>query len=201
MYDRFHLPEDNSFPVGLKAAVYALAIPFCFLDDELCVDKGYIQPSTDELWGIAHRGLMRNFRKSHLSLVQLGLLLLHRPPQNFAVADPPSFWALACSVLAAAQTMGLNLDPSQWRLPRPEIRLRRRLWWLVYVEHTWRALVLGRPSHINAANWDVSGPTADDLEADEYADLETGNFVQAQSPYFVALCDLSIIASEVLEEL
>ncbi|KAK7902282.1 hypothetical protein LTR67_001927 [Exophiala xenobiotica] len=186
---------------GLRAAVYALAAPYYFLDDYLSVDRGYQQPSTEELWGIAHRGLQRDSRKSHLGLVQLSLLFLHRPPQNYAVADIPSSWALACSVLAAAETLGLNLDPSDWKLPSHEVRLRKRLWWLVHVEHTWRALVLGRPSHIAASSWDVSELTADDFDLDDIADSEARNCVQAQSPYFMALCSLSTIASEVLDAL
>ncbi|KAL6247635.1 Fungal specific transcription factor [Rhinocladiella similis] len=186
---------------GLRAAVYALAAPYYFLDDYLSVDRGYQQPSTEELWGIAHRGLQRDSRKSHLGLVQLGLLFLHRPPQNYAVADIPSSWALACSVLAAAESLGLNLDPSDWKLPSHEVRLRKRLWWLVHVEHTWRALVLGRPSHINASNWDVSELTADDFDLDDIADPEARSCVEAQSPYFMALCSLSTIASQIIDAL
>ena len=181
--------------------MYALAAPYYFLDDYLSVDKGYQQPSTEQLWGIAHRSLLRDLRKSHLGLVQLSLLFLHRPPQNYAVADGPSSWALACSVLAVAESLGLNLDPSDWKLPAYEIRLRKRLWWLVHVEHTWRALVLGRPSHIAASNWDVSELTADDFDVDDIADPETRSTIRAQSPYFIALCSLSTISGEVLEAL
>jgi hypothetical protein len=185
----------------LRAAVYALAAPYYFLDDYLSVDRGYQQPPTEELWGIAHRGLQRDSQKSHLGLVQLSLLYLHRPPQNYAVADIPSSWALACLVLAAAETLGLNLDPSDWKLPSYEIRLRKRLWWLVHVEHTWRALVLGRPSHIAASNWDVSELTVDDFDLGDIADPEARSCVEAQSPYFMALCSLSTIASKVLDAL
>lgn len=188
-------------PTGLRAAVYALAAPYYFLDDYLSVDKGYQQPSTEQLWGIAHRSLLRYSRKSHLGLVQLSLLLLHRPPQNYAIADGPSSWALACSVLAAAESLGLNLDPSDWKLPAHEIRLRKRLWWLVHVEHTWRALVLGRPSHISASNWDVSELTTDDFDLNDIADQEARSCLRAQSPYFIALCSLSTICSEVLDTL
>lgn len=183
------------------AAVYALAAPFYFLDDELAVGKGYQPPSSEDLWRIAHRSLQRNFQRSHLSLVQLGLLLLHRPPQNFAVADSAGSWALACSVLAAAESLGLNLDPSDWRLPRHEIQLRRRLWWLVYVEHTWRAMVMGRPSHINAPNWSVSDLTLDDFENDDTMDEDVRRYNRAQRPYLLAMCNLSQIANDILSSL
>jgi hypothetical protein len=188
--------------VGLKAAMCALAMPFCFMDDQLCMDKGYLeQPPTDGLWGIAQRSLQRHFQKPHLSLVQLCLLLLQRPPANFAVGDLPGSWALSCSTLAAAESLGLHLDPSKWRLPRWEVRLRKRLWWIVYSDHTWRALVSGRPSHLRSDSWIVPRLWPEDLEADEYRNVEVGNVIRKQSAYSIALCDLSVIVNDILTDL
>jgi hypothetical protein len=178
-----------------------LAIPFCFLDDELSVQKGYRQPPTEELWVIAGRAQRRSFQTSHLETVQLCLLLLQRPPQNFAVADTPSSWALVCSALAAAESLGLHLDPSSWRLPKHEIRLRRRVWWMLYVEHTWRAVVLGRPSHLNPDHWDVSNLHLDDFDADDPMDQENGGLDLIPIQYIIALSEISIIADETLREL
>jgi hypothetical protein len=191
--------KDHNFPVGLKAAIYALAIPFCFLDDELSVQKGYKQPPTEELWASAERAQRRSFQTSHLETVQLCLLLLQKPPQNFAVADTPSSWALVCSALAAAESLGLHLDPSSWRLPQHEIRLRRRVWWMLYVEHTWRAVVLGRPSHLNPDHWDVSKLHVNDFNAE--GDQEDGDFDLIAIQYIMALSEISMIADETLREL
>ncbi|KAJ9136740.1 Fungal specific transcription factor domain protein [Pleurostoma richardsiae] len=113
--DLERIPESDcslSVPIGLRSAVYALAAPFTFLDDELSVSKGYLQVSTEDLWAIAHRSFQRASRLSHLSSLQLCLLLLQMPPQSYVAADPPSFWALSCSALALAESLGVNLDPS-----------------------------------------------------------------------------------------
>jgi Fungal specific transcription factor domain len=188
-------------PVGIEAAVFALASHFIFLDDELSVSKGYLELSTMELWAIAHRGYLRSVRFSHLSSLQLCLLLLQMPPRNFAVAEPPSTWALCCSALSIAESLGVNLDPTNWRLPANEIRLRKRLWWLTYTQHTWNALLLGRPSHLDDDNWDVSKLTNDDFDVNEGFDEETHDCIELQIPILLALCDLSIIADQVLKEL
>ncbi|KAH8886085.1 hypothetical protein GQ53DRAFT_728289 [Thozetella sp. PMI_491] len=192
---------DLLYPVGIQSAVYALAAPFTFLDDELSVLKGYGQVPTDELWAIAHRSYQRASCLSHLSSLQLCLLLLQRPPPNFAVAEPLSTWALSCSALSIAESLGLNLDPIDWRLPRNEMILRRRLWWFTYTQHVWFALVIARPSHINDGNWDVSALTQDDFEGDSIQDPEIRALVQTQIPLCLAECELGIIAADVLQEL
>lgn len=189
-----------SIPIGIRSSVYALAAPFTFLDDELSVMKAYWQVPTEDLWAIAHRSFQRASRLAHLSLLQLCLLLLQMPPHNFAVAEPPSFWALSCSALAIAESLGLNLDPSSWRLPRSEVMLRRRLWWFTHKGHTWLALVCGRPSHINDSNWDVSPLTAADFEGPEHDDVDIRESILRQVPICIAQCELGLIAADILKE-
>ena len=167
-------------------------MPFTFLDDQLSLFKGYLQVPTDDLWAVATRSYARASCLSHLSLLQLCLMLLQRPPYNYAVAAPPGTWALSCAALSIAETLGVNLDPSGWRLPRHEISLRRRLWWLMYTQHVWHAIGLARPCHIQDANWDVDELTEDDLDVDLEAATE--------SPILLAHCRLSVIAADILKE-
>jgi hypothetical protein len=176
-----------------------LAAPFTFLDDELSVSKGYLQVPAEELWAIAHRSYHRAARSSHLPLLQLCLLLLQMPPHSFVAAEPPAFWALACSALAIAETLGLTIEPSDWRLPRKEVMLRRRLWWVTYTVHTWLALVCGQPSHIHDGNWDLSRLTANDFEKD-HPDPDIQNAILQQIPICLAQYELSTIAADVLRE-
>ncbi|KAJ5123318.1 GAL4 [Penicillium atrosanguineum] len=184
---------------GLISAIYAMATPFMFLDDELSLTKGYSDISVNTLWDIAYRSFHRNYSLAHISQLQLGLLLLQKPPDNFAVADSPESWALSCSCLAIAESLGINLDPGGWRLPRSEITLRRRLWWLMYTQHTWHALCFGRSVHLNEDNWDVKELTLDDLEIDfQDPAIEAG--VTCYIPLFLAECQLSVIGADVLKE-
>ncbi|KAH8168720.1 fungal specific transcription factor domain-containing protein [Sarocladium implicatum] len=185
--------------IGIQSAVYALAAPFTFLDDELSVSNGYLGVPTDDLWDIAQRSFQRASCFSHISLLQLCLLLLNKPPQNMVVAEPTKFWALSCSAVAIAENLGANVDPVDWRLPKDEIMLRRRLWWLTFVSHTWHALVSGRPSHIHEPNWCVSRLTEEDFEKSRKDPLD----VEAEKQLIdicLAHVSLGVIAADVLRE-
>lgn len=191
---------DLVYPVGIQSAAYALAAPFAFLDDELSVLRGYVQIPTEELWAIAHRSYERACCFSHLSSLQLCLMLLQMPPPNCAVAEPLSTWALSCSSLSLAESLGVNLDPSEWRLPRKEIMLRKRLWWFTYMQHVWQAIVIARPSHLNNENWDVSKLTSEDFEADQIQDPKLKALTSKHITFCLVHCELSIIAADVLKE-
>lgn len=202
MADLRRLPDlapGSPASIGILSAVYALAAPFTFLDDELSVSNGYLGVPTDDLWDIAQRSFQRAGCFSHVSLLQLCLLLLHMPPQNMVVAEPTKFWALSCSAVAIAENLGVNLDPQKWRLPKDEIILRRRLWWQTYVMHTWHALVSGRPSHIHDSNWCVSKLTEQDFEPGprEHLDPETE---KQHVTICLAQVELGVIAADVLKE-
>lgn len=188
------------YPIGIQSAVYALAAPFTCWDDELSVLKGYVQISTRDLWAIAHRSYQRASCLSHLSVLQLCLLLLQMPPPNYAVAEPLSTWALSCSALSMAESLGLNLAPSDWRLPGKEIMLRRRLWWYTYMQHVWQALVIARPLHLNDDSWDVLPLTVNDFEGDEIQSAEIKASVMRHTPLCLAEYELSVMAADVLKE-
>jgi hypothetical protein len=103
--------------------------------------------------------------------------------------------------VAIAENLGVNIDPKDWRLPRVEKMLRRRLWWFTYTAHSWHALVCGRPSHVHDSNWYVSKLTEDDFErGHDHESPEIRQSIEEQIPLCVAQCELAIIAADVLKE-
>ena len=58
------------------------------------------------------------------------------------------------------------MDCGPWSIPAWEMRLRRRLWWALYSEVTWRSLLLGLPSPISEGYWDVITLGDDDFTLD-----------------------------------
>jgi hypothetical protein len=153
-------------PTALLAAIYATALPFSSWDDKLCVEDVYSSLPVDSIWRLAHRCFTREIARARLSTVQAAILLLHRPVASQFVTDPPTNWVSVTSALAIAQSLGLHMDPTNWSLPGWEIRLRRRLWWTLFIEEKWRALTYGRPSHIHCENWHVSALTDKDFDLD-----------------------------------
>jgi hypothetical protein len=85
-----------------------------------------------------------------------------------------------------ANSLGLYQDCSAWNIPMWEQRLRRRLWWVMYSEATWRSLILGSPQLIHSDQWDVRLLEADDFQLDHLCvpAEETGT----QEPRLQELC-------------
>jgi hypothetical protein len=70
---------------------------------------------------------------------------------------------------------------------------------LTYIQHVWQALLYGRPSHVNEDNWNVLKPTIEDFDVEEDLDQEIQRSIYEQSLVFIALSDLTVIATQVLQ--
>jgi hypothetical protein len=186
--------DPGSFPTWLLAAVYGHALPWCIFDDQLCIEV-YTPPSTDSLFRIAWSAVQPNYHTPSLSVVQTLLLLVQRRPTNKHVADTPVKWTMVTDAVSIAQSLGLNLDPSDWPLPLWEQRLRRRLAWAVFNQEKWTALNIGRSSHIMSDDWDVNPLTQDDFE------LAEGSDDRAYSEHFIQLSALTEIVDNMLRNL
>ncbi|KAF3801874.1 hypothetical protein GCG54_00015096 [Colletotrichum gloeosporioides] len=192
------LPDVDKFvaeaSTGLLAGIYMLALPFTPWDETLCMNNAYTKPSVDALWQISYVCLQRELHFPRLSTVQIFLLLLNQVSFDSVSVENPSAWSMAASLLGMAQSLGLNVDPKGWNLPSWEIRLRRRLWWSVYIEHTWRSVTHGRSSMIRQDDWDVSSLTVDDFAVDLATRTLPGGC--QSSDYIIHLCSLTRIADE-----
>lgn len=183
----------SEMPTALLAAIYATALPFSSWDDKLCVEDAYSSPPIDVIWRIAHRCFTKEIPRAQLSTIQAAILLLHRPVPSQLTADPPRSWVSVTSALAIAQSLGLHMDPGDWDLPSWEYRLRRRLWWTLFVEEKWRALTYGRPSHIHRDDWHVASPTDMDFDLD----FETPS--QPAVNQLLLMSSLTVIVDEVFQ--
>jgi hypothetical protein len=195
------LPDVETFvkegPTGLLAGIYALSLPFAAWDESLCLHNAYSPPNITDLWKITHTSLQRQLQFPSLVTVQAYLVLLNYLPFDPVSVENPSAWSMAAAMLAMAQSLGLNADPSHWNLPAWEIRLRRRLWWTVLVQHTWRAITHGRSSMLREDDWDVSELSDDDFVLNAEAQKQS---VQGSSAYFINLCSLTLIADQICRQ-
>lgn len=183
-------------PVGLLAAIYAVALPFTAWDEQLCLNNAYSKPNASTLWQISYTCLQREMQFPQLSTIQLFILLLNHTPFDPVSVESPFMWSLASSMLAMAQSLGLNIDPTGWRLPAWEIRLRRRLWWSVVVEHSWRAITHGRTSLLHPGTWNVKPLRLEDFVMDStFGSKAQEN--QHSPDYIMWLCSLTGIANDI----
>ncbi|KAM3510198.1 hypothetical protein MY10362_000116 [Beauveria mimosiformis] len=169
--------------------MFALALPFTSWDEQLCLDSAYSKPDTSKLWQISYSCLQKELHFPSPSTIQMCLLLLNTTTFDPVAVETPFAWSLACSVLAIAQSLGLHVEPSRWKIPQDEIRLRRRLWWAVVAEHSWRAVTHGRSTMLRDDDCNVA-PIS-------YADFAGSDNPSNAADYFISFCLLTNLVNEI----
>lgn len=192
-YARTH----REFGAPLLAAVYLLAIQWWDYEPTL---SSFTKPNSKALYKFAIKTFAEVVHRPKLSAVQAGLLLLQckecRSGKN---------WLLSSQVVALSEELGLGLDCSNWRLPKWERGLRRRLAWAVYIQDKWSSLIESRPSHIDEGiNWLVK-PVSDEDFPERFNDMNlnsvVGTDIELGKECFRHLVTLSMILSEIQDAL
>ncbi|SCU99502.1 LADA_0H20164g1_1 [Lachancea dasiensis] len=142
----------------LLAALYSLSLQWWDFHPQLV---GFPKPDViDKLNEIALRTFFDVIERPKLSIVQTGLLILQ------CRSESSSNWAICSEVVALAEDLGLGVDCQDWRLPRWERGLRRRLAWAVWLQDKWTSMMEARHSHlILGRNWLVKMLTDEDFPA------------------------------------
>ncbi|RAO65189.1 uncharacterized protein BHQ10_001201 [Talaromyces amestolkiae] len=183
----------QNIPAHLLAALYASALPFKIHDPQLVLCGVYDNQICDKLWRRVYQLIMQEIHTPHLSVLQACLLYLQRLPvgSQSALADSPFLWSFLGTTVGLASSLGLHLEPRPWGIPAWEKRLRRRLWWAVYVEDKWRSLLIGRPPFVDREEWDVQSLDENDFVVDgQDESLENG-------ATFRSFTKLAIIADDI----
>ncbi|KUL83677.1 hypothetical protein ZTR_07504 [Talaromyces verruculosus] len=191
------MPSLQGIPVHLLAALYASALPFKIHNPELVLCGVYDSQLCDKLWRMVYQLLMQEIHTPHLSVIQACLLYLQRLPvgSQSALADSPFLWSFLGSTVGLASSLGLHLEPRPWGIPAWEKRLRRRLWWAVYVEDKWRSLLIGRPPFLDREEWDVQGLDDVDFVIDGQGEAHDRN--EEHGAIFRSFAKLAIIADNI----
>lgn len=217
-YTRTH----REFSAPLLAAVYVLAIQWWDYDPQL---NRFPRPNVQLILKIGlNNYLLEILKRPKLSAVQAGLLLLQckhiirvsQAPNNNATPTPPSAnginnrfndsdysdWVLCSQVIALSEELGLGLNCNNWKLPKWERGLRKRLAWAVYMEDKWLSLKNSRPSHISDINWAVVNLLEEDFpEKHGDGDLKEGSSdIDNGKKNFMCLINLSTILSDILND-
>ncbi|KAL4876836.1 hypothetical protein BJY04DRAFT_231288 [Aspergillus karnatakaensis] len=181
----------QTIPVHLLAALYASALPFVKCDDWLSVVYAYQPSPAAQLWRLTLDLIMGELHTPHLSVLQAGILYLHKPfdnSQHASTADTPFVWSIVGMMVGLANSLGLGFECRPMGMPLWERRIRRRIWWAIYSEDKWRALLLGRPPYIRSDEWDVT-------------DLDEADFETAPAEKFMRIVQLARIADEIQSSL
>ncbi|KAL1882132.1 hypothetical protein VTK73DRAFT_2223 [Phialemonium thermophilum] len=176
IFARHDVPNPSLTPPHLLGAIYSIAFPFSMYDDKLCIDLAYDTLPYPALSRLINQGLAGELYSPSLAGVQTLLLLVARPSSNYLISDASYRWTTLGLLVASAVNLGLHLDPSNWNVKPWQVALRRRLSFIIYALDRWLAASLGRPPHIDQANWLVTSVEMTDnldsgLSADQWVNM------------------------------
>jgi hypothetical protein len=191
--------NNSSISPVLTAAMYGIALPWRSHDPTLpwaqFDTKGVTRqnaPEVQRIWQSVWRSISRELYAPSYDTIQAYLLLMEREKSKPFVSDGPFEWTLVTTTVSLAFTLGLHLNPDQWRMSEQEHSQRKLLWWIVYLQERWFAATMGHPVLIKEEDFDVPWPET----MMEPGELEASS--GTNNAYFLRLMRLTAILDEIL---
>ncbi|KAM3468007.1 hypothetical protein MY5147_008363 [Beauveria neobassiana] len=178
---RLYNSSKEKIPASLRGAIYALATVFWNRDPSL---KGPCPWEQHELHTQAQSSLRCELENPNLANLQACLLLIHMAPPWTDTVETPSIWILAAQAVSNAQMSGLHQDPSNWNIESWEKKLRKKLWWAIYMADCWTSICHGNPPHIYRESFDTTPPDLEDVRFDEDVPEDLKHMVDPDSSVF-----------------
>jgi hypothetical protein len=200
------IPNINrlaAIPTHLLAAIYGSALPYALHDDQLALLYAYTKPPLSKIWRIVYELFYEEIHTPHLSLLQAALLYVHKgfeDDQRYAFSHTPFIWSFIGSIVGLAHSLGLHLQCGMFGIPAQEKRLRRRLWWAVYVEDKFMSLLMGRPPYIHQDEWDVTELQDSDFDL-QYSFQSVAPFTSSAHIPFRHMTRLALVAESIQQSL
>ncbi|KAJ6131478.1 hypothetical protein N7523_001184 [Penicillium sp. IBT 18751x] len=174
-------------PAALLCQVYSMSLVYWKHTPKLACHP---KPDVRYAVNMTVAALHEEFSAPGLSTISAALIDLTGRPIFSMTGN-----AISCGrMLSLANCLGLNRDPSLWKLSEPEKNQRIRLWWGVVIHDRWGSFGHGVPPQIAKTQYDVPLPTVDGLCP---PNLRTTERVRAAHCH-IFLCKLTEILGELL---
>ncbi|KAI9369129.1 fungal-specific transcription factor domain-containing protein [Aspergillus egyptiacus] len=174
-------------PASLLCQVYSMSLVYWKHTPKLACHP---KPDVRYAVNLTVAALHEEFSAPGLSTISAALIDLTGRPIFSMTGNAIS----AGRMVSLAHCLGLNRDPSNWKLSRQEQNQRIRLWWAVVVHDRWGSFGHGVPPHISRNQYDVPLPTVEVLVSPASRSPER---VRAAHCH-IALCQLTEILGELL---
>ncbi|KAJ5287684.1 hypothetical protein N7478_003370 [Penicillium angulare] len=186
-WDAYISDTTDDPPASLLCQVYSMSLVYWMHTPKLsCHPKPDVRYAVNMTVAALHE----EFSAPGLSTISAALIDLTGRPIFSMTGN-----AVSCGrMLSLANCLGLNRDPSLWKLSEQEKDHRIRLWWGVVIHDRWGSFGHGVPPQISKTQYDVPLPTIDGLVPPS---LRTTERVRAATCH-IALCTLTEILGELL---
>ncbi|KKK14366.1 hypothetical protein ARAM_006057 [Aspergillus rambellii] len=174
-------------PASLLCQVYSMSLVYWKHTPKLACHP---KPDVRYAVNLTVAALHEEFSAPGLSTISAALIDLTGRPIFSMTGN-----AISCGrMVSLAHCLGLNRDPSHWKLSRLEKNHRIRLWWAVVIHDRWGSFGHGVPPQISKNQYDVPLPTVEVLISQA---SRTPERVRAAHCH-IALCRLTEILGELL---
>ncbi|KAJ5386713.1 hypothetical protein N7509_009254 [Penicillium cosmopolitanum] len=174
-------------PASLLCQVYSMSLVYWKHTPKLACHP---KPDVRYAVNMTVAALHEEFSAPGLSTISAALIDLTGRPIFSMTGN-----AVSCGrMLSLANCLGLNRDPSLWKLSQQEKDQRVRLWWGVVIHDRWGSFGHGVPPQIAKSQYDVPLPTIDSLVPPHARSTERVRAARCH----IALCRLTEILGELL---
>ncbi|PGH02158.1 hypothetical protein AJ79_07704 [Helicocarpus griseus UAMH5409] len=172
--------DDGSLPPALLCQVYAMSLIHWGQSHVLAPHP---KPDIRYAVNLAVAALHEEFSAPGLSTLSSSLIDLTGRPIFSMTGNAIN----SGRTVALSHCLGLNRDPTNWKLSQAEKYQRIRLWWGVLIHDRWASYGHGVPPQINRNQYDVPLPTVDVLVHQESALPQRAKSAEC----YIALCQLT----------
>ncbi|KAK2744616.1 hypothetical protein FQN57_004221 [Myotisia sp. PD_48] len=179
--------SDDSIPPPLLCQVYATSLIFW---NHSLILSPHPKPDIRYAVNLAVAALHEDFSAPGLSTLTSALIDLTGRPIFSMTGNAIN----SGRTVSLSHCLGLNRDPSSWKLSREEKNQRIRLWWGVVIHDKWASYGHGVPPQISRNQYDVPLPTISVL-------VPQANPTQLRvraAHCYIALCQLTEILGDLL---
>ncbi|OXV09556.1 hypothetical protein Egran_02682 [Elaphomyces granulatus] len=174
-------------PTSLLCQIYAMALVYWKQTPKLAAHP---KPDVRYAVNLTVAALHEEFSAPGLSTLSAALVDLTGRPVFSMTGN-----AINCGrTVSLAHCLGLNRDPTNWKISSQEKNQRIRLWWGVVIHDRWGSLGHGVPPQIAKIQYDVPLPSVDILVT---LSSPTSQHIKAAHCH-IALCKLTEILGELL---
>ncbi|KAI9924751.1 hypothetical protein MW887_006607 [Aspergillus wentii] len=174
-------------PASLLCQVYSMSLVYWKHTPKLACHP---KPDVRYAVNMTVAALHEEFSAPGLSTISAALIDLTGRPIFSMTGN-----AISCGrLISLSHCLGLNRDPSHWKLSQRDKNNRVRLWWGVVIHDRWGSYGHGVPPQIAKNQYDVPLPTIDILVPQH---MRTTERVRAAHCH-IALCRLTEILGELL---
>ncbi|EEH18715.2 hypothetical protein PABG_01034 [Paracoccidioides brasiliensis Pb03] len=186
-FEESYNSNNGSLPPALMCQVYAQSLIYWGQSHILAPHP---KPDVRYAVNLAVAALHEEFSAPGLSTLSASLIDLTGRPIFSMTGNAIN----SGRTVALSHTLGLNRDPSSWKLSRAEKHQRIRLWWGVVVHDRWASYGHGVPPQINRNQYDVPLPTIHVLVPQANPSPKRIRMAEC----YIALCQLTEILGDLL---